>query len=95
MERKRERNEERKRGREMKEKGREYIKKGKESERGNRNKRKKERFKFFFLGVGILVVRASDSRLEGLGSMLDAIKYPPSTHGVRAREINGSESLVG
>ncbi|GFU60558.1 hypothetical protein TNCV_1729891 [Trichonephila clavipes] len=31
------------------------------------------------------VVRASDSRLEGLGSMLDATKYPPSTHGVRAR----------
>ncbi|GFW03771.1 hypothetical protein TNCV_2538821 [Trichonephila clavipes] len=32
-----------------------------------------------------LVVRASDSRPEGLGSMPDATKYPPSTHGVRAR----------
>ncbi|GFU52200.1 hypothetical protein TNCV_4186491 [Trichonephila clavipes] len=35
--------------------------------------------------VGSLVVRASDSRLEGLGSMPEATKYPPSTHGVRAR----------
>ncbi|GFX38057.1 hypothetical protein TNCV_3836561 [Trichonephila clavipes] len=35
--------------------------------------------------VGTLVVRASDSRLEGLGSMPDATKYPPSTHGVRVR----------
>ncbi|GFX06071.1 transposable element Tc1 transposase [Trichonephila clavipes] len=35
--------------------------------------------------MGSLVVRASDSRPEGLGSMLDATKYPPSTHGVRAR----------
>ncbi|GFV00746.1 hypothetical protein TNCV_1385651 [Trichonephila clavipes] len=35
--------------------------------------------------VGSLVVRASDSRLEGLVSMPDATKYPPSTHGVRAR----------
>ncbi|GFX64912.1 hypothetical protein TNCV_450501 [Trichonephila clavipes] len=43
--------------------------------------------------VGSLVVRASDSRLEGLGSMLDATKCPPSTHGVGAR--SGSESLVG
>ncbi|GFU68120.1 hypothetical protein TNCV_247841 [Trichonephila clavipes] len=34
--------------------------------------------------VGSLEVRASDSRLEGLGSMPDATKYPPSTHGVRA-----------
>ncbi|GFW69630.1 hypothetical protein TNCV_489741 [Trichonephila clavipes] len=39
----------------------------------------------FFLAVGSLVVRASDSRPEGLGSMSDATKYPPSTHGVRAR----------
>ncbi|GFS90904.1 hypothetical protein TNCV_3027551 [Trichonephila clavipes] len=31
------------------------------------------------------VVRASDSRPEGLGSMLDVTKYPPSAHGVRAR----------
>ncbi|GFW14186.1 hypothetical protein TNCV_3547751 [Trichonephila clavipes] len=35
--------------------------------------------------VGSLVVRASDSRSEGLGSVPDATKYPPSTHGVRAR----------
>ncbi|GFT31748.1 hypothetical protein TNCV_231451 [Trichonephila clavipes] len=38
-----------------------------------------------FRAVGSLVVRASDSRPEGLGSMPDATKYPPSTHGVRAR----------
>ncbi|GFU06565.1 hypothetical protein TNCV_3404651 [Trichonephila clavipes] len=31
------------------------------------------------MAVGSLVVRASDSRLEGLGSMPDATKYPPST----------------
>ncbi|GFT64441.1 hypothetical protein TNCV_4831671 [Trichonephila clavipes] len=30
---------------------------------------------------GFLVVRASDSRPEGLGSMPDATKHPPSTHG--------------
>ncbi|GFX22959.1 hypothetical protein TNCV_2086671 [Trichonephila clavipes] len=35
--------------------------------------------------VGSLVVRASDSRSVGLGSMPDATKYPPSTHGIRAR----------
>ncbi|GFW57822.1 hypothetical protein TNCV_2927411 [Trichonephila clavipes] len=35
--------------------------------------------------VGSLVARASDSRLEGLGSMSDPTKYPPSTHGIRAR----------
>ncbi|GFW74145.1 hypothetical protein TNCV_4176901 [Trichonephila clavipes] len=35
--------------------------------------------------VGSLVVRASDSRPEGLGSMLDVTKYSPSAHGVRAR----------
>ncbi|GFT67550.1 hypothetical protein TNCV_2361461 [Trichonephila clavipes] len=34
--------------------------------------------------VGSLMVRASDSRPEGLSSMPDATKYPPSTHGVRA-----------
>ncbi|GFU53036.1 hypothetical protein TNCV_3098241 [Trichonephila clavipes] len=34
--------------------------------------------------VGSLVVRTSDSRPEGLGSMPDATKYPPSTQGVRA-----------
>ncbi|GFX06877.1 transposable element Tcb2 transposase [Trichonephila clavipes] len=37
------------------------------------------------LAVGSLVVRASDSRPEGLGSMPDATKYPPSTHGMRSR----------
>ncbi|GFT83993.1 nucleic-acid-binding protein from transposon X-element [Trichonephila clavipes] len=31
--------------------------------------------------MGSLVVRASDSRPEGLGSMPDTTKYPPSTHG--------------
>ncbi|GFX62782.1 hypothetical protein TNCV_3351081 [Trichonephila clavipes] len=35
--------------------------------------------------MGSLVVRASDSRPEGLGSMPDATKYPPSAHGVRGR----------
>ncbi|GFV50480.1 hypothetical protein TNCV_1861611 [Trichonephila clavipes] len=36
--------------------------------------------------VGSLVVRASDSRPEGLGSMPDATKYLSSTHdGVRDR----------
>ncbi|GFV16109.1 hypothetical protein TNCV_3378731 [Trichonephila clavipes] len=43
--------------------------------------------------VGNLVVRASDSRPEGLGSMPNATKYPPSTHGVRARWISGSDVL--
>ncbi|GFW35704.1 uncharacterized protein TNCV_4435531 [Trichonephila clavipes] len=38
-----------------------------------------------FWAVGSLVVRASDSRPEGLSSMLDVTKYPPSAHGVRAR----------
>ncbi|GFX69230.1 hypothetical protein TNCV_3564061 [Trichonephila clavipes] len=32
------------------------------------------------------VVRASDSRPEGVGSMPDATKYPPSTHGVNKRK---------
>ncbi|GFV52364.1 hypothetical protein TNCV_855341 [Trichonephila clavipes] len=31
--------------------------------------------------MGSLVVRASDSRPEGLGSMPDVTKYPPRTHG--------------
>ncbi|GFT30247.1 hypothetical protein TNCV_3467021 [Trichonephila clavipes] len=35
--------------------------------------------------MGSLVVRASDSRPECLGSMPDATKYPLSTHGVRVR----------
>ncbi|GFW17341.1 hypothetical protein TNCV_3905511 [Trichonephila clavipes] len=34
--------------------------------------------------VGGLVVRALDSRPEGLGSMPDATKYPPSTRGFQA-----------
>ncbi|GFU67691.1 hypothetical protein TNCV_4327451 [Trichonephila clavipes] len=37
------------------------------------------------LAVGSLVVTASDSRPEGLVSVPDATKHPPSTHGVRAR----------
>ncbi|GFT10613.1 hypothetical protein TNCV_1943511 [Trichonephila clavipes] len=37
--------------------------------------------------VGSLVVRASDSRLEGLSSMPDATKYPPSTHGMHAEIV--------
>ncbi|GFX47137.1 uncharacterized protein TNCV_2747141 [Trichonephila clavipes] len=35
--------------------------------------------------VGSLVVRASNSRPEGLGSMLDVTKYPPSAHGFTCR----------
>ncbi|GFU33223.1 hypothetical protein TNCV_4157251 [Trichonephila clavipes] len=35
--------------------------------------------------LGISPVIASNSRPEGLGSMPDATKYPPSTHGVRTR----------
>ncbi|GFW34404.1 hypothetical protein TNCV_221301 [Trichonephila clavipes] len=34
--------------------------------------------------VGSLVVRASDFRPEGLGSMPDVTKYAPSTHGFNA-----------
>ncbi|GFW53183.1 hypothetical protein TNCV_3294301 [Trichonephila clavipes] len=37
--------------------------------------------------VSSLVVRASDSRPEGLGSMPDATKYPPSTHGFHAEIV--------
>ncbi|GFX27253.1 uncharacterized protein LOC103524116 [Trichonephila clavipes] len=37
------------------------------------------------IAAGSLVVRASDSRPEVPGSMPDATKYPPNTHGVRAR----------
>ncbi|GFW60016.1 hypothetical protein TNCV_4864711 [Trichonephila clavipes] len=33
------------------------------------------------------VVRVSDSRPEGLGSMPDATKYPPSTHGSHAEIV--------
>ncbi|GFV86891.1 hypothetical protein TNCV_2198431 [Trichonephila clavipes] len=39
--------------------------------------------------VGSLVVRASDSRPEGLGSMPDATKHPLSTHGFTC--INGGD----
>ncbi|GFU79156.1 hypothetical protein TNCV_2136791 [Trichonephila clavipes] len=35
--------------------------------------------------VGSLVVTASDLKSEGLGSMPDPTKYPPRTHGGRAR----------
>ncbi|GFV07226.1 hypothetical protein TNCV_1312241 [Trichonephila clavipes] len=35
--------------------------------------------------VGSPVIRASDSRPEGLGLMPDATKYPPSTHGFPCR----------
>ncbi|GFU15577.1 hypothetical protein TNCV_1170801 [Trichonephila clavipes] len=38
------------------------------------------------MAVGILMIRASDSRREGLGAMPDATKFPPSTRGV---EIGG------
>ncbi|GFW92762.1 uncharacterized protein TNCV_1735551 [Trichonephila clavipes] len=41
--------------------------------------------------VGSLVVRASDSRPEGLGSMLDATKYPPSAHGFTCRNCGGGD----
>ncbi|GFV04178.1 hypothetical protein TNCV_917991 [Trichonephila clavipes] len=44
--------------------------------------------------VGTLVVRASDSRPEGLGSMPDATKHPPGTHGVRAREISSLHAEI-
>ncbi|GFV50996.1 hypothetical protein TNCV_302571 [Trichonephila clavipes] len=37
--------------------------------------------------MGSLVVRASDSRPEGLGSMPDATKYPSSTHGLNAEIV--------
>ncbi|GFV52706.1 hypothetical protein TNCV_2873771 [Trichonephila clavipes] len=36
-----------------------------------------------YLVVYKVLVRASDSRPEGLGSMLDLTKYPPSAHGSR------------
>ncbi|GFV94316.1 hypothetical protein TNCV_2267701 [Trichonephila clavipes] len=37
------------------------------------------------------VVRASDSRPEGLGSMPDATKHPPSTHGFTCRNCGGGD----
>ncbi|GFT99553.1 hypothetical protein TNCV_801271 [Trichonephila clavipes] len=39
------------------------------------------------LVVGCLVVRESDSRPESLGSMPDATKYPPSTHGSHGKIV--------
>ncbi|GFW96879.1 uncharacterized protein TNCV_2160151 [Trichonephila clavipes] len=41
--------------------------------------------------VGSLIVRASDSRPEGLGSMPDATKHPPSTHGFTCRNCGGGD----
>ncbi|GFV03544.1 uncharacterized protein TNCV_5060851 [Trichonephila clavipes] len=41
--------------------------------------------------VSSLVVRASDSRPEGLGSMLDVTKYPPSAHGFSCRNCGGGD----
>ncbi|GFU34580.1 hypothetical protein TNCV_1993111 [Trichonephila clavipes] len=42
-------------------------------------------YKYFCRAVGCLVVRASESRSEGLGSVSDATTYPSSIHGRRAR----------
>ncbi|GFV76803.1 hypothetical protein TNCV_4730231 [Trichonephila clavipes] len=39
--------------------------------------------------MGSLVVRPSDSRPEGLCSMPDATKYPPSTNGSHAKIVEG------
>ncbi|GFX91891.1 uncharacterized protein TNCV_3577211 [Trichonephila clavipes] len=44
-----------------------------------------------FGAVGSLVVRASDSRTEDLGSMLDVTKYPPSAHGFTCRNCGGGD----
>ncbi|GFX72809.1 hypothetical protein TNCV_4064041 [Trichonephila clavipes] len=41
--------------------------------------------------VGSLVVIASDSRPEGLVSMLDATKHSPSTHGFTCRNCGGGD----
>ncbi|GFW53519.1 hypothetical protein TNCV_4814251 [Trichonephila clavipes] len=41
--------------------------------------------------VGSLVVRTSDSRPEGLGSMPDTTKDPPSTHGFPCRNCGGGD----
>ncbi|GFU61712.1 uncharacterized protein TNCV_4611901 [Trichonephila clavipes] len=43
------------------------------------------------IAVGSLVVRASDSRPDGLGSMLDVTKYPPSAHGFTCRNCGGGD----
>ncbi|GFX86235.1 uncharacterized protein TNCV_2561171 [Trichonephila clavipes] len=44
-----------------------------------------------FVAVGSLVVRASNARPEGLGSMLDVTKYPPSAHGFTCRNCGGGD----
>ncbi|GFV81065.1 hypothetical protein TNCV_2270491 [Trichonephila clavipes] len=41
----------------------------------------------FTFTVGNLVVRTSDSRPEGLGSMPVATKYPPSTRGFHSKIV--------
>ncbi|GFW75666.1 uncharacterized protein TNCV_4428491 [Trichonephila clavipes] len=41
--------------------------------------------------VGSLVVRASDSRLEVLGSLFNVTKYPPSTHEFTCRNCGGGD----
>ncbi|GFX03526.1 hypothetical protein TNCV_4751111 [Trichonephila clavipes] len=46
---------------------------------------------FIINPVGSLVVRASDFRPEGLGSIPDATKYPPSTHGFTCRNCGGGD----
>ncbi|GFX52491.1 hypothetical protein TNCV_4325071 [Trichonephila clavipes] len=43
------------------------------------------------MAVGSLVVRASDSRPEGLGSMPDGTKHPPSTHGFTCGNCGGGD----
>ncbi|GFV74247.1 uncharacterized protein TNCV_2312451 [Trichonephila clavipes] len=45
----------------------------------------------YIMPVSSLVVRASDSRPEGLGSMLDVTKYPPSAHGFTCRNCGGGD----
>ncbi|GFW61474.1 hypothetical protein TNCV_347221 [Trichonephila clavipes] len=40
------------------------------------------------------MVRASDSRPEGLGSMPDATTYPPSTHGFHAEIVEVGDRVV-
>ncbi|GFX60575.1 hypothetical protein TNCV_3061481 [Trichonephila clavipes] len=53
----------------------------------NLNKKMNKRTEIWSVieAVGSIVVRASDSGSEVLGSMPDATKYPPSAHGERAR----------
>ncbi|GFV67613.1 hypothetical protein TNCV_4622931 [Trichonephila clavipes] len=51
----------------------------------------REAFHIFKRAVGSLVVRASDSRPEALGSMPDATKHPPSTHGFTCRNCGGGD----